>query len=106
LINRHRIEKTLSFSGNVQTTRLWGCPGGIARATEAPKSVRGKAALHVVNYASPVRYPVLACMQGVYPKALMLSPEAPPQQLEVAKRGTATEVKLPQLGRLAVVVFS
>jgi hypothetical protein len=91
-----------------RTTRLWSCPGGIALATEAPKSgpVRGRAALHVVNYASPVRYPVLARMQGSYAKAQALSPDASPEPLGVAKRGTATEVKLPQLGRLTVVVFS
>jgi hypothetical protein len=59
-----------------------------------------------VNYASPVRYPVLARIQGSYAKAQALSPDASPEPLEVGKRGTATEVKLPQLGRLTVVVFS
>lgn len=91
-----------------RTVRLWNCPGGIARVTAAPQSgpVPARVALQVVNYAFPVRYPVLAAVQGRYTKAVVLSPEADPQPVPVAKRGTASEVKLPQLGRLAVTLFS
>jgi hypothetical protein len=88
-------------------TRLWNCRGGIALATSAPSSgpVSGRALLHVVNYSSPVDQPVLARIHGTFTGATVLRPEHPPVDVRVAKRGTNSEVAIPELARVAVVVF-
>jgi hypothetical protein len=88
-------------------TRLWNCQGGIALATSAPGSgsVRARALLHVVNYASPVEFPVLARIHGNFTSATVLRPEHPPLDVKVARRGTNSEVAIPQLTRIAVVAF-
>jgi len=91
-----------------RAARLWNSRAGLALATVAPRSgaVRGKAALHVVNYSQPAATPVLARIQGVFSQATLLSPEAEPSPLKVARRGTSSEVAIPQLVRVATVVFS
>ena len=88
-------------------TRLWNCPGGIALATSAPSSgpVSGRALLLVVNYSRPVDQPVLARIRGNFTGASVLRPEHPPVDVKVAKRGTNSEVAIPELARLAVVLF-
>ena len=87
--------------------RLWNCQGGIALASSAPNSgpISGRALLHIVKYSSPVDQPVLARIQGSFTRATVMRPEGPPFEVSVAKRGTGSEVALPQLGRVAVVVF-
>ena len=87
--------------------RLWNCRGGIPLATSAPTSgpVSGRALLHVVNYSSPVDLPVLARIQGNFTSATVLRPEHPPLDVRVARRGTNSEVTIPQLACIAVVVF-
>jgi hypothetical protein len=88
-------------------TRLWNCAGGIALATSAPSSgpVSGRALLHIVNYSSPVDRPVLARIQGNFTKATVLRPGHPPLDVRVAKRGTNSEVAIPELACVAVVAF-
>jgi hypothetical protein len=88
-------------------TRLWNASGGIPVATFAPASgpASGRAALHVVNYGSPSEQPVLARIQGQFTSATLLRPGQAPAGVEVARRGTNSEVSIPGLGRLAVVVF-
>jgi hypothetical protein len=88
-------------------TRLWNCQGGIALGTSAPSSgpVRARALLHVVNYSAPVEFPVLARIHGNFTSATVLRPEHPPLDAKVAKRGTNSEVAIPQLARMAVVAF-
>jgi hypothetical protein len=88
-------------------TRLWNCSGGIALATSAPTTgpLSGRALLHVVNYSSPVDLPVLARVQGNFTKATVLRPDATPLDVKVARRGTNSEVAIPQLARVAVVAF-
>jgi hypothetical protein len=61
--------------------------------------------LHVVNYSSPVDLPVLARVQGNFTKATVLRPDATPLDVKVARRGTNSEVAIPQLARVAVVAF-
>jgi hypothetical protein len=88
-------------------TRLWNCAGGIALATSAPSArpVSGRALLHLVNYSAPVDLPVLARIQGNYTGATLLRPEYPPVDVTVARRGTNSEVTIPELACIAVVVF-
>ena len=88
-------------------TRLWNCSGGIPLATSAPSSgpVRGRVLLHIVNYSVPAENPVLARVQGNFTGATVLRPDHPPLDVRVAPRGTNSEVAIPQLARVAVVVF-
>jgi len=48
---------------------------------------------------------VLVAVQGSYTRATLLRPDAAAQSLPTAKRETATEVTLPELERLAVLVL-
>jgi hypothetical protein len=91
-----------------RAARLWNCDAGVALATLAPRTgpVRGGAALHVINYGQPVDFPVLARIQGNFARATLMRPEAAPLALRVARRGSASEVAIPRLGRVASVVFS
>jgi hypothetical protein len=52
-----------------------------------------------------VELPVLARIQGNFIAATVLRPDHPPLDVKVAKRGTNSEVSIPQLARVAVVVF-
>ena len=87
--------------------RLWNCPGGIALATSGPGTgaVPARALLHVVNYSSPVDLPVLARIQGTFTSATVLRPEHPPLEVKVARRGTNSEVTIPELRCVATVAF-
>ena len=87
-----------------RAVRLWNAPAMIALATESPR--RGERLLHVINYGSPVDVDVQARVQGQFTKAMLLRPEASAVSLTPAKRGSTTEVFLPEIRRLAVVVFS
>ena len=61
--------------------------------------------LKVINYSRPMDVPVLARIQGSYKQATLLQPQAGPLELKVAPRGTGSEVAIPRLERVAVVVF-
>lgn len=89
-----------------RAARLWNAPAVIAMATPCPSSAHGKALLHTINYGSPVTADIQARIQGNFDKAMLLRPEAAPKELKTAARGTTTEVFLPELRRLGVVVFS
>ena len=91
-----------------RAARLWNAPSVIALATDAPAAgpARGGRLLHVVNYGSPIDSDVEARVQGVFAKATLLRPDGAPMPLKTAKRGTTTEVFLPELRRVGAVVFS
>ena len=83
--------------------RVWNCNAGLAIASSGPRG-RG-AVLNVINYSRPQDLPVLASIQGVYQRATLIQPEADARPLTVARRGTASEVSIPFIGRVATVVF-
>ena len=56
-------------------------------------------------YGSPLSSEVLAGIQGGYSRASLLRPEAEPLSLPTARRGTTTEVMIPELRRVGVVVL-
>jgi hypothetical protein len=87
--------------------RTWNSQGGLVLATAAPKTgpVTGTAALHVINYSQPTEQPILVSIQGNFSSATVLRPEAQSVPLKISPRGTASEVALPGLGRVATVVF-
>ena len=84
--------------------RLWNCNAGLAMTSFGPE--KGSALLHVINYGRTVDLPLLARIQGSFQKAVLLRPEAGSVELKVAPRGTGSEVQIPNLERVATVVFS
>jgi len=88
--------------------RIWNSQGSLALATLAPSAgpLTGMAALHVINYGQPTNQTVLVRIQGNFARATLVRPEGETVTLKVAPRGTASEVELPQLGRVASVVFN
>jgi len=91
-----------------RAARLWNSRAGVALSTAFPRSggLRGKAALHVINYTQPMNQPLLAQIQGVFSRAVLLEPGAEQAQLRIARRGSLSEVAIPQLQRVASVIFS
>jgi len=83
-----------------RAVRVWNAPAVIALATQG--------VLHAVNYGAPIdkENELQARIQGIFTKATLLRPEAEPLELKPARRGATTEVILPEVNRLAVVVFS
>jgi hypothetical protein len=81
-----------------RAVRLWNGPAVIALAT-------GDKLVHLVNYGSPIDTDVQTHVQGHFTKATLLRPDADPLPLQPAKRGSMTEVQVPALKRLGVVVF-
>jgi hypothetical protein len=89
-----------------RAARLWNAPTVIALATSCPQEAkRGRALLHLINYGSRLSSEILAGIQGGYSRATLLRPEAAPLTLSTARRGTTTEVTIPELGRVGVVVL-
>jgi hypothetical protein len=89
-----------------RAARLWNGEEVIARATLCARGLNGgRALLHLVNYGPPREYEVLAGIQGNYTKASLWRPEGAPVSLPTAKRGTTTEVGIPELGRVGVLVL-
>jgi hypothetical protein len=80
-----------------RATRIFNCNAAVAMA--------GRAVLYILNYGRPQELPVLARIQGSFTKATLLRPEAVPQAVKLSRRGTSSEVTLPQLERAAAVVF-
>lgn len=87
-----------------RATRLWNAGAAIPLATVGARP--GEAILHIVNYGSAAREELQAQIQGHFAKAMLLCPEAAAVALPVKRRGTATEVFVPSLQRLAIVRFS
>ncbi|MEJ7609451.1 MAG: hypothetical protein WKF37_25045 [Bryobacteraceae bacterium] len=87
-----------------RSVRLWNAPAVIALATASPQS--GEKLMHLINYGSPIDIDIQARVQGQFSKARLIRPDADPLMLETAKRGTMTEVQVPELRRLGVVKFS
>ena len=89
-----------------RAARVWNAPTVIALATSCPRGAnRGRALLHLINYGSPLSSELLAGIQGGYSRASLLRPEAAPLLLPTARRGTTTEVMIPELRRVGVVVL-
>jgi hypothetical protein len=89
-----------------RAARVWNAAAVIALATSCPQGAnRGRALLHLINYSSEPSSDVLASVQSWYTRATLLRPEAATLSLLTARRGTATEVMIPEIRRLGVVVL-
>jgi len=94
----------LDLAGGSRPVRIWDCPAGIALVSQA--GPHAKPVLRVVNYGSPMRADIMAHVEGVFTAATLLRPGEQPAPLRTYRRGNHTEVMLPGLQRVAVVVFS
>jgi hypothetical protein len=87
--------------------RIWNAPSAVAWTTACPEDspVRGKVLMLVTNYGQPLDSEFPGRVQGHYASATLLRPEAKPMPLKPARRGSTTEVFIPELLRFGVVVF-
>ena len=87
--------------------RIWNAPAAVAWTTPCPEAapVRGKVLLLVANYGQPLDSEFPGRVQGNYTSATLLRPDAKPIPLKPARRGSTTEVFIPELLRFGVVVF-
>lgn len=83
--------------------RVWNLSGGIVTASQAGPGA--KAALQAINYGSPARSNVLVRRYGNFQSATLLRPDEADLPLRTSRRGAGTEVMLPSLNRVAVIVF-
>lgn len=81
-----------------RAARLWNAPATIPLATEG-------GLLHLINYSSTPTNEMQVRYQGIFSKATLISPDAPPQDLKVFKRAEMTEVFPPPIRRIAVIQF-
>jgi hypothetical protein len=90
-----------------RAVRIWWGPTAITTVNSGPDSgpFRAKAVLKAVNYGSPMPWELMMYAQGNYESALMLRPEADPLKLKTAKRGSSTELTLPDLRRVGVILL-
>lgn len=87
-----------------RAVRLWNAPSIIAVATDSRQ--RGERLVQLVNYGSPVDTELQVRVQGQFANATLLRPEVVSTPLTTAKRGTTTEVLVPELRRVGVLIFS
>jgi hypothetical protein len=94
----------IDLAGPSRPVRLWD--NGAVIALSSRKS-GGEAVLRAVNYGPPFRsIKLLAQIPGHFSSARLLRPEAPPVSLRVASRGPNTEVALPAMNLVSVVLFA
>jgi hypothetical protein len=87
-----------------RAVRMWNAPSQIALVTRSARP--REMVLSVVNYGRPREDETLVRVQGVFSRATILAPDARPRELKAVKRGATTEIYLPAMRCLAVVVFS
>ena len=80
-----------------RAARVFNCNSAVVMA--------GTSVLYIVNYGRAQDLPVLARIQGAFTKATLLRPDAAPQSVKVSRRGSSSEATLPNLERVAAVIF-
>jgi hypothetical protein len=83
--------------------RMWNASSVIGLVTASPE--KGERLLHLVNYGSPIDIDTQVRVQGHYTKATMIRPDGAPVTLATARRGSTTEVQVPELRRAAAIRF-
>lgn len=84
-----------------RAVRFWAAPTVLGRAV----ITRRGAAMIAVNYGQPVDVEIQARIRGIYRSATLIRPDGAPLKLKTAKRGSTTEVQIPELRKLGVVLF-
>jgi hypothetical protein len=93
----------IDLAGARRPVRLWTFSTAIAAVSQARPGA--KPVLRVVDYGSRFRSELMVHVAGVFGSATLLRPGISPAPLRVYRRGGNTEVVLPGLERVAVVVF-
>ncbi|MGE5646518.1 MAG: hypothetical protein ACM336_12075 [Acidobacteriota bacterium] len=90
-----------------RAARTWFAPTVVVTATAGPEAgpVRGGEVVAAINYGSPLHYELMIYAQGNFSRARLFRPEGEPVDVKIAKRGTRTEINLPDLRRVGVVVL-
>jgi hypothetical protein len=83
--------------------RVFRAPSVIGLATQVRP---GEAQVLLVNYGSPQRREFTLHVQGVYPHARLERPDQAGVDLKPMRRGSATEIHVPDIDRVAVVILS
>lgn len=92
----------LDLAGERRAVRIWDVPAAVAAVAHG----EGRSAiLRVVNYGSPARSEFMVHVHGTFRSATLLRPENGPLALALRRRWESTEIMLPALKRVAVVVF-
>jgi hypothetical protein len=65
-----------------------------------------EATLLLVNYGSPQRREFIVHVQGLFANARLERPEAASAEIKPSRRGTASEIVVPEINRAAVVILS
>ena len=91
-----------------RAVRIWWGATAVTSLSAGPDSgpLRARAVLKAINYGSPLPWELMMYAQGHYESATMLRPEAEPLKLKTARRGASTEVTLPDLRRVGVVLLN
>jgi hypothetical protein len=90
-----------------RAARVWNAPTVIALTTSCPKeSSGGRALMHLINYGFGTSDEVLVAIHGAYSRATLLRPGAEPLTLRAAPRGATTEVMIPGLKQVGVLVLA
>jgi len=83
--------------------RLWNASSATGLVSQG--AGKASAVLRLINYAEPRQDDFPARVDGLFQKATLLEPGAAPRLLAAAQRGSATEITVDRLGRLAVVLL-
>ncbi|MCS7024115.1 MAG: hypothetical protein NZV14_04905 [Bryobacteraceae bacterium] len=84
--------------------RIWNALAAIVVATEGVHPRESVA--YLINYGAKVEQEVQLRIQGHFARAELLRPEdSAPRSLKISKRGTMSEVFLPDLLRVAIIRF-
>jgi hypothetical protein len=87
-----------------RAVRIWNANTVIATARSA--SLRAGTQVVLVNYGGAFDRDTQVRVQGVYTKARVLRPDKPEMELKAAKRGMSTEVMIPEMDKVGVVLFT
>jgi hypothetical protein len=90
-----------------RAVRLWNAPATVVVASTGPQAgpFRDAMLVPLVNYGEPRDEDFPVQMQGLYRQATLLRPGKATLELKPVKRGTMTEVQVPELARLAMIVL-
>ncbi len=87
-----------------RAVRTWNANTVIATAMS--ENPRAGTQVALVNYGSAFDHDVQVRVQGVYSRARLMRPEKPEMELKAAKRGASTEVMIPEMDKVGVVLFT
>jgi hypothetical protein len=93
----------LDLAGARRPVRVFDMSAAVATVTQGAS--REGATLTVVNYGYQSRSETMVHVNGVFASATLMRPETDPAKLRTWRRGGSTEVMIPGLSRVAVVVF-